>query len=153
MVQYIPKGFHTITPYLCIENATKTIEFLKKAFDVQECNVCSQTPNGQIMHAEIKIGDSWIMIGEAQPPTHAATPSKLYLYVPDTDKVYKQAMSAGGTSVREPEDMFYGDRNAAVKDPSGNEWWIATHIEDVSPEEVEKRAHAANSKKEAAAAR
>jgi uncharacterized glyoxalase superfamily protein PhnB len=153
MVHYIPKGFHTVTPFLCIEGAHKTIEFLKKAFDVQESNICGTTPDGKVMHAELKIGDSWIMIGEAQAPAHPATPSKLYLYVQDTDKVYKQALNAGGKSVQEPADQFYGDRNSAVKDPSGNEWWIATHIEDVSPEELEKRAKAAHAKKEPAAAR
>lgn len=152
MVQYIPADHRAVTPYLCVDNATRLIEFLKKAFDVQKTEVCGTTPDGKIMHAEVKIGDSWIMIGEAQPG-YPATPSKLYLYVPDADKVYKQAISAGGTSVQEPKDQFYGDRNSAVADPSGNQWWIATHVEDVSPEELEKRAKKFQAERQTASAR
>lgn len=141
MVDYRPDGFGTVTPYLTVEGADKVIDFLKKAFDVTEVSSCHTTPEGKIMHAEVKIGDSWIMLGEAGGECKAS-PSNLYVYVKDTDKTYKQALSAGGISTMEPADQFYGDRNAGVKDPAGNTWWIATHIEDVSPEEMEKRAKA-----------
>lgn len=93
---------------------------------------------GAIMHAEVRIGDSRVMMGE--PPCGIQPiPACLHLYVEDTDAVYRRALAAGATSVREPADQFYGDRNAGVKDPSGNSWWITTHVEDVSPEEMERR--------------
>jgi uncharacterized glyoxalase superfamily protein PhnB len=103
------------------------------------------------MHAEVKVGDSWLMLGEAQGQYKAA-PTNLYLYVPNTDKVYAQALKAGGSSVLEPADQFYGDRNAGVKDPSGNIWWVATHLEDVTPEELERRSAKRQKQKAAALA-
>ena len=93
------------------------------------------------MHAEVRVGDSIIMLGESGGP-FPPMPTCLYLYVPNTDAVYKASLNAGGTSIREPADQFYGDRVAGVKDPSGNQWWIATHIEDVSEEELARRAEA-----------
>ena len=94
------------------------------------------------MHAEVKLGDSFIMMGEPMGE-FKAMPASLYLYVPDTDATYARVIKAGGTSIMEPADQFYGDRNAGVKDTSGNHWWIGTHIEDVSPDELSKRAEAA----------
>lgn len=139
-VKPIPKGFHTVTPYLIVQGVAKLIDFLKEAFHGEEIERMARH-DGTIMHAEVKIGDSIIMMGEAGSHSEPK-PVNLYMYVPDTDGVYQQALRAGGTSVMEPADQFYGDRNAGVKDPSGNCWWIATHKEDMSMEELRKRAEA-----------
>ncbi|MBI2838562.1 MAG: VOC family protein [Acidobacteria bacterium] len=136
----IPEGFHTVTPYLLVENAAKVIDFMKQAFDGKEIERMTQ-PDGGIMHAEVKIGDSVVMMGEARGEWKAQ-PCSMYVYVDDTDAVYERALQAGAASVMEPADQFYGDRNAGVRDPSGNLWWIATHKEDVPPEEMAKRAEA-----------
>jgi uncharacterized glyoxalase superfamily protein PhnB len=117
------------------------IEFLQKAFDAKQTHPATSRPDGTIMHAEVKIGDSHVMMGEPMGDT-APIPGSLYLYVEDVDATYRRAMSAGGISLMEPADQFYGDRNAGVKDQAGNTWWIGTHIEDVSPEELAKRAAA-----------
>ncbi len=134
----IPKGFHTVTPVLTVREAAKLIDFLKQAFDAEEVYRLDG-PNGTVMHAEMKIGDSIIMAGEATDqwkPMQAT----VALYVRDADEWYQRALRAGATSVREPSDQFYGDRSAGVKDFAGNHWWIHTHIEDVPPEELKKRA-------------
>src|SRR6476619_3899183 len=145
-VEPIPKGFHTVTPYLVVIGVARLIDFLKEAFDAKEMHR-STRPDGTVMHAQVRIGDSPVMMGEAwgdfQPK-----PMALYLYVPDTDAVYRSAIAAGATSIQEPTDAFYGDRNAGVRDLAGNEWWIATRIEDVSPEELERRAAEAMKKRE-----
>lgn len=130
-----------MTPYLTVSGVAKLIEFLKKAFRAKEL-LRMPRPDGTIMHAEVKIGNSIVMMGEPMPGFDAK-PAVLYLYVKDTDKVYKRAMKAGAVSVKEPADQFYGDRNAMVNDPCGNMWGIATHVEDVPPEEMAKRAEAA----------
>jgi uncharacterized glyoxalase superfamily protein PhnB len=135
-VKPIPDGYHTITPYLMIKDSLKFIEFLKKAFNAEEIH--KSVNDGKIMHAEIKIGDSMLMLSEANE-MYPAEPCKFYLYVKDTDATYKQALAAGATSTMEPADQFYGDRNAGVKDAFGITWWIGTHVEDVSPEEMKKR--------------
>lgn len=134
----IPKGFHTVTPVLTVREAAKLIDFLKQAFDAEEVYRLDG-PNGSVMHAEMKIGDSLIMVGEATDqwkPMQAT----VALYVRDADEWYQRALRAGATSVREPSDQFYGDRSAGVKDFAENHWWIHTHIEDVPPEELKKRA-------------
>lgn len=137
-VEPVPHGFHTVTPYLVLSGVARLIDFLKEAFDAKEMHR-STRPDGTVMHAQVMIGDSPVMMGEVfgdfQPKTAA-----LYLYVPDTDGLYKRAVDAGAVSTMEPMDQFYGDRNAGVKDFAGNEWWIATHIEDVPAGELEKRA-------------
>jgi uncharacterized glyoxalase superfamily protein PhnB len=133
----IPDGSHTITPYLVAEGIPKLIEFLKAAFGAQE-EYRMPRPDGGIAHAEVKIGDSKLMMGSPMGD-FKAKPCSLYLYVEDVDAVYQRAIQAGGTSVREPSDQFYGDRSGGVIDPCGNYWGIATHIEDVPPEEVTKR--------------
>jgi uncharacterized glyoxalase superfamily protein PhnB len=140
----IPEGFHTVTPYLLVQGAAKLIDFLKRAFEAKEIERMGRQ-DGTIMHAEVRIGDSIVMMGE---PTgdFAPMPGFMYLYVTDTDAVYKRAVQAGATSVMEPADQFYGDRNAGVKDPAGNLWWIATHKKDVSQEELRKRAEALGKK-------
>ena len=137
----IPEGSHSITPYLVVERAGKLIDFLKQAFDAKELYRMAQ-PDGTIVHAQLKIGDSPVMLGEACGE-HKPMPCSLYLYVPDADASYKRALQAGAASITEPADQFYGDRNAGVRDPSGNFWWIATHKEDVAPEELRRRAQAA----------
>ncbi len=135
---FLPPGFHTITPYLTIEGAECLIEFLKQAFDAEEIHRTLRG-DGSIGHAQLKIGDSFVMLAEATDPWKPM-PTAIYLYVPDTDSTYRRAVAAGATSIMEPADMFYGDRNAGVQDTSGNYWWIATHVEDVSPEELSRRA-------------
>jgi PhnB protein len=136
-VKPIPDGYNTITPYLMIKDSPKFIEFLKKAFNAKEISRTA-TKDGKIMHAEVKIGDSMIMLSEASE-NYPAEPAKFYLYVNDTDATYKQALTSGATSTMEPANQFYGDRNAGIKDSFGITWWIGTHVEDVSPEEMKKR--------------
>jgi PhnB protein len=136
----IPKGYHTVTPVLTVHGAAKLIKFLTQAFDAKE-TYRLPGPNGEVVHAEVKIGDSMVMVGEATDQWKPM-PATIALYVEDTDAWYKRALQAGATSVREPSDQFYGDRSAGVKDSAGNQWWIHTHIEDVPPEELQKRAEA-----------
>jgi PhnB protein len=137
----VPDGYHTVTPYLTVRDAPKVIEFLRQAFGAEISHEPIKRPDGTIMHAQVTIGDSRIMIAD-ESEMAKATASSLYLYVPNVDSVYQRAIKAGGNSVMEPTDMFYGDRNGAVKDPSGNSWFIATHKEDVAPQELQKRAEA-----------
>jgi uncharacterized glyoxalase superfamily protein PhnB len=140
-VKPVPDGYHTVTPYLTVRGAPKVIEFLKQAFGAELSYEPIKRPDGTIMHAQITIGDSRVMIAE-ESEMAKATESSLYLYVPNVDSVYQRAMKAGGNTIMEPTDMFYGDRNGGVKDPSGNSWFIATHKEDVTPQELAKRADA-----------
>jgi PhnB protein len=136
----LPYGLHTVTPYLIVKNAQALLDFITKVFDAKQRELI-QGPDGKIGHAEVTLGDSVIMLSD-KPPHLDAMPGSLYVYVDDTDARYKRALGAGAVSVMEPADQFYGDRNAGVKDPTGNLWWIATHIEDVSPEELARRAKA-----------
>jgi PhnB protein len=137
-VNPVPEGYHTVTPYLVIRDVAAVIEFLKKAFDARLREEPMKSPEGKIMHAEVQIGDSIVMMGE--PKDQKPMPAMLYVYVADTDATYKKALQAGAKSVMEPADQFYGDRNAGVEDSAGNQWWIGTHKEDVTPEELKKRA-------------
>jgi PhnB protein len=137
----VPDGYHTVTPYLTVRNAPKVIEFLRQAFGAEISLEPIKRPDGTIMHAQVTIGDSRIMIAD-ESEMAKATESSLYLYVPNVDSVYQRAVKAGGNTIMEPTDMFYGDRSGAVKDPSGNSWFIATHKEDVAPQELAKRAEA-----------
>jgi len=139
-VKPIPEGYHSITPYLTIPGVAKLLDFLQQAFEAQELHRMAR-PDGTIMHAEVRIGDSPVMMGESMGSCEPMFGS-LYLYVHDVDAVYKRALQAGATSTSEPADQFYGDRSAGVKDPVGNQWWIATHKEDVPPEEIARRAEA-----------
>ena len=139
-VNPIPEGFHNVTPYLVVREVPKLLDFLKQVFKAQEI-MRMPTPDGTIMHAEVRIGDSPIMMGEARGE-HKPMPGSIYLYVDDTDATYQRALQAGGTSLMEPANQFYGDRGASVVDPVGNHWFIATHIEDVQPEELARRAEA-----------
>lgn len=136
-VKAIPDGYHTVTPYLVVQGVAQLLDFLQAAFDAQ-VNYRMEGENGIIHHAEVKIGDSMVMLGEAHGEWQPM-PSSIYLYVPDADAIYKRAVEAGATSIMEPANQFYGDRHGGVKDSCGNQWWVATHIEDVSPEEIKKR--------------
>lgn len=147
-VKPIPDGYHSATPYLIITNAAQAIEFYKKAFGATELTRLA-TPDGKLMHAEIKIGDSPIMICDECPDWNALSPLtiggttvSIVLYVDDVDTVVKQALAAGATEQMPVEDQFWGDRMGTVVDPYGHKWSIATHTEDVSPEELDKRAKA-----------
>ena len=150
-VKPVPEGYHTVTPYLTVRNAPKVIEFLKQAFGAKLTHDATKRPDGSIMHAEVIIGDSRVMIAE-ESAMAKATLSSLYIYVADVDSVYRQAIKAGGSSVMEPMDMFYGDRSGGVKDPSGNSWFVATHKEDVEPKELARRAEAFSKQQKGAAA-
>ena len=145
---WIPKGFHHVTPYLAVHGAAQTLDFVKRAFGGQEV-LRMADPEGGLMHAEVKIGDSIVMIGEARGG-RPAMPTSLYVYVENVDAVYKQALQAGGASTAEPADQFYGDRMGSVKDPAGNQWMVATHQEDVSAEEMRRRAEASMRQRKAA---
>lgn len=136
-VKPIPDGFHSVTPHLTIKGASALMEFFKTAFDAAERSR-TEDASGRIANAEMVIGDSIIMLADASEK-YPPMPSAYYLYVPDTDATYKAALGAGATLLMEPADQFYGDRLAGVQDPAGNQWWIATHIEDVSPEEIKRR--------------
>jgi PhnB protein len=137
----IPAGFHTVTPYLAVPDAEALIDFVVKVFDAKEREVIRQ-PDGRIRHAEVQIGDSIIMLGSTSSTFGTAT-ATLYVYVDDADARYQKALDAGATSISEPTDQFYGDRHAGVKDPNDITWWVATHFEDVPPDELARRAKAA----------
>ena len=138
--QHIPAGHHTVTPYLVVPDAAALILFMERAFDAVETRR-AERPDGTIMHAEVRIGDSMVMLGEA-PLDGRPWPAMVHLYVPDVDAVYGRALASGATSLREPEDTYYGDRSAGVEDRHGNQWWIATHVEDVPPDELARRQEA-----------
>jgi PhnB protein len=144
-VQPIPKGYHTVTPYLIINGAAKAIDFYKKAFGATEL-MRMPGPGGKIGHAEIRIGDSPVMMADEHPEMGARgpnstgnTPVSMLLYVEDADKVFNQAIAAGAKSLRPMKDQFYGDRMGTLQDPFGHVWSIGTHVEDVSPEEMKRR--------------
>jgi PhnB protein len=134
----IPDGYHTVTPYLLVQDAEKLIDFVIKVFDAKE-TVRMSMPNGTIGHAEVRLGDSVIMLSEAQGGDYKPMPTGIYLYVENCDAIYKRALEAGATSIMQPTDQFYGDRSAGIKDQFGNLWYIATHIEDLSKKELTKR--------------
>jgi PhnB protein len=136
-VKPIPEGYHTVTPYLTVDDANAMIQFIEQAFD-GKLTYKMNDEQGNARHAEMKIGDSMIMLGQARDEWQAKN-ANLCLYVPDCDAVYKKALAAGGTVVREMATQPYGDRSGGVRDSEGNTWWISTHVEDVSPEEIERR--------------
>lgn len=139
-VRSIPEGYHTITPYLVVNNATQLLDFLKEAFDAEE-SIKFVSEKNTITHSELRIGDSMIMVADA-PENAPPMPAMIHLYTVDCDSTYKRALKAGAVSLREPTDQPYGDRMSGVKDSWGNQWWIATHIEDPTPEEMRKRIEA-----------
>jgi uncharacterized glyoxalase superfamily protein PhnB len=136
----VPSGYHSITPYLKLLNAGRLVEFLKKAFDGVERGRLTK-PDGSLFHAEVRIGDSLVMVHEL-PSEAQPKPSVLYLYVEDVDATYKRAIGAGGSSLAEPTNMYYGDRVACIRDVSANDWWIATRLETTTLEKMQERATA-----------
>ena len=145
MVSPIPEGYHSLTPYMIVDNAAEAIEFYRKAFGA-EVLMRLDTPDGKVGHAEIKVGDSPIMMadefpdmGFVGPNSRGGTTVSMCRYVPDCDAVFKAAIEAGATETKPLQDQFYGDRSGTVTDPYGHVWTIATHIEDLSPEEIAKR--------------
>ena len=148
-VSPIPEGYHSVTPYLVMKNAATAIEFYKKAFGAVEL-LRMAAPGGKIGHAEIKIGDSPVMLADEYPDmgfkgpeSLGGTPVSLMIYVDDVDKIYPQAIAAGGKEVRPLQNQFYGDRSGTLTDPFGHVWTISTHVEDVPEEELAKRGEAA----------
>jgi len=137
-VKPIPDGYSTVTPYLTLNNPEATMEFLKKAFGAQE-TYAMRDDKGQVQHAEMKVGTSMLMLGRAHDQ-YTARPGNFYMYVEDCDAMYQKALAAGGKSLSEPANQFYGDRHGGVTDAEGNNWWIGTHIEDVSDDQLQRRA-------------
>ena len=136
-VKPVPEGYHSVTPYLTIPDVAKAIEFVQKAFGATKVEAAPDA-NGVIRHADVMIGDSHVMFGQSSEKWEAR-PGTLYMYTENVDELYRRAMNAGGTSLREPTNEFYGDRSAGVQDSQGNQWWMATHVEDVTPEEMDRR--------------
>jgi uncharacterized glyoxalase superfamily protein PhnB len=153
-VKPIPDGYHSVTPHITVNDGNKAIDFYKKAFGAKEV-YRMPGPGGKIMHAEIQIGDSMIMLNDEFPEMGGTRSAKsigessvtLHVYVPDVDKVFNQAVASGATATMPVSEMFWGDRYGKLRDPFGHNWSIATHKEDVSPEDVMKRAAAEFSSK------
>ncbi|HEY1251336.1 MAG TPA: VOC family protein [Thermoanaerobaculia bacterium] len=144
-VKPIPEGYHRVTPYLIVKGAADAIEYYKAVFGANEL-MRFPGPDGKIGHAEIKIGDTTIMLadevpemGHKSPRTLGGTPISLLIYVESVDRTVDRAVAAGAKLVRPVEDQFYGDRTGGIVDPFGHEWYVATHVEDVAPEELRKR--------------
>ncbi len=144
-VNPIPPGFHTATPYLVLNECARAIEFYKKAFGAKEI-MRMEAPDGRIGHAEIRIADSLIMLADEMPGGGVRSPQSLggttggiFLYVNDVESVYRQAVAAGARGDMQPADMFWGDRYGRLTDPFGHTWSVATHVEDVAPEEMQRR--------------
>lgn len=144
-IKTIPDGYHTVTPCVLVNDVVSLIDFLQQVFDAKETERMVD-PNGRIMHAEVRIGDSLIMMGEVSEG-NPTIPAMFYLYLEDCEAAYQRAMAAGATSLQEPRAEFYGDRTAAVRDASGCQWWLATRVEEVSVEEMEKRSSATYEKR------
>ena len=138
-VNPIPEGYHTVQPYLIVDGAKGLLDFVRNVFGASQTELMQAPGGDRVMHAEVKIGDSTVMLSDAQGPWQPM-PAAMYVYVPNVDDTYRKALAAGGTSVMEPADQFYGDRHGGVKDPWGNFWWIATRVENVSKEEMQRRA-------------
>jgi PhnB protein len=145
MAKPIPDGYHTLTPALTVKNGGEAIEFYKRALGAEEI-MQFPGPDGRLMHAEMKIGDSRFMLGEEMPEQGCRAPvsvvaasSSLYVYVHDVDKAFRRAVEGGAKALMPPTDMFWGDRFGQVEDPSGHRWGLATHKEDPSPEEMARR--------------
>ena len=144
-VKPIPDGYHTVTPYMVVKNAAKALDFYKRAFNTKKI-IRMPDAKGLIMHAEIQVGDSRIMLCDEMPAMNARSPEafggspmSLMIYVDDVDRIYQQAIKAGATELKPVANQFYGDRSGTVKDPFGHTWTLATHVEEVSEAEMKKR--------------
>ncbi|HWC14642.1 MAG TPA: VOC family protein [Actinomycetota bacterium] len=139
MVKAIPDGYPTVTPYLAVQGAAEVMAFLEEVFGASVRGDVMRRPDATVGHAELQLGDSLVMVGDTrdEPSTNM-----LHVYVEDCDVTYRRALAAGAESTMEPEDQFYGDRMAGVRDKWGNQWYIATHIEDVPADEMARRAQA-----------
>jgi len=140
-VKPIPEGYHTVTPLLSVKEAARLIDFMKRAFGATEV-YRFPAPDGSVMHAELKIGNSVIMLGEPIEGSFPM-PGTFYIYVQDADATYRTALDAGGETLEGPTDRFWGDRVASIKDFAGNKWMIATHVEEVDSDELTRRARQA----------
>ena len=145
----IPEGYHTVTPYLAVDDAAQAIDFYKRAFGAKE-RMRMEAPGGKIGHAELQIGDSVVMLSDPFPQSNVRPPKEVggtsagvFMYVEDVDAVVKQAVDAGATVTMEVADQFWGDRFGTVSDPFGHSWSLATHVEDLAPEEIAERGKAA----------
>lgn len=148
-VEPIPEGYNTVSPYLAVDDAAKAIEYYKKAFGAEE-TIRMNSPDGRIGHAELVIGDSHVMLSDPFPESSTKPPTELggtsvsiLMYVEDVDTVVQKAVDAGATATMEVQDQFWGDRLGSITDPFGHSWSIATHIEDLTPEEIDERGKAA----------
>jgi PhnB protein len=148
-VQPVPEGYHTLTPYLAVEDAATAIDYYQRAFGAKE-RIRMETPDGKIGHAELEIGDSLVMLSDPFPQSSTRPPKEIggtsasvFMYVEDVDSVVKKAVDEGATVTMEVEDQFWGDRFGTITDPYGHVWSIATHIEDLTPEEIAERAKSA----------
>ncbi len=138
-VNPVPEGYHTVNLYLTVTGVPKLVDFLQKAMDAQVIERI-EGPGGRIMHVELKVGDSIVMAGEPDPNgPWKPRPCNVYVYVANVDDVYRRALEAGGRSVSELQNQFYGDRSGTLTDPFGHQWTVASHVEDVSPEEMKRR--------------
>jgi len=146
-VSYIPKDYNSVTPYLIVKNAAQAIDYYKKVFGATE-TVRMPGPDGKIGHAELKIGNSNIMLADENPSMGAghvsaasivASPVSLYIYLPNVDEIVQRAAKEGAKILKPVQDQFYGDRNGFIQDPFGHLWGVATHVEDVSPKQMEER--------------
>lgn len=137
-VQPVPEGYPTVTPYVVVEGAAECLDFIREVFGGEE-KMRMDRPDGRIGHAEMRIGDSLVMVADAGGENTPQT-AMLHLYVENCETTFERAVGAGATVLREPTDQFYGDRMAGVRDRFGNSWWLATHVEDVPPEEMKRRA-------------
>jgi len=144
-VPHIPEGYNTVTPYLIITSAARAIDYYKKVFDATVV-VRMDGPEGRVAHAELQIGDSRIMLADENPSmghssasTIGASPISLYVYMPDVDRVVEKAVAEGAKILKPVADQFYGDRSGFIRDPFGHLWGVATHVEDVSPQEMDER--------------
>ncbi|MGH9253013.1 MAG: VOC family protein [Vicinamibacterales bacterium] len=136
-VKPVPEGYHTVVPYIVAADAEALLTFLTSGLKAREQEVM-RYPDGKIWHGDVVIGNSHVMLSQATE-RHPAMPCTLYLYVPDTDAAYRDALAAGAISLMEPANQFYGDRNAGVQDSNGNCWYFGTHVEDVAPGEMRRR--------------
>jgi uncharacterized glyoxalase superfamily protein PhnB len=143
-VKPVPDGYHTVTPYLIVADVARLLTFAREALDAKLIHQMLR-PDGSAGHTEMQIGDSRIMLADATPK-FPAQPFMLYLYLDRVDEVFERALAAGGTVIQSPTNMFYGDRAGAVADPLGNQWWLSSHLEDVPPDELQRRAAAAQGK-------